>query len=117
MADASSYSAIGRDSPSASPNIGPDAALDFVVAVITGIACFNVIELILLLFVTFSRWSGLYFWSLLIASFAVLPYSVGFLVLYFQLTSNWLSISLITVCAASMLVLARSTLTASRSDG
>jgi hypothetical protein len=47
------------------------------------------LELILLIFTTFQHWHGLYFWSLLIASFGVIPYNVGFIVVFFQLTQQY----------------------------
>ena len=43
----------------------------------TAIAWYNCAELIILVFVVFKRYSGLYFWSLLVASVAIIPYSVG----------------------------------------
>lgn len=46
---------------------------------------YNAVELIILVLVTFQRYHGLYFWSLLIAGFGVLPYSLGFLIKFFQL--------------------------------
>ena len=57
-----------------------------VVAVIicSGISLYNALELLLLIFLAFKKWSGLYFWSLLTTSVAVVAYSAGFLVEYFN---------------------------------
>lgn len=46
---------------------------------------YNAVELIILTFVTFNRYRGLYFWSLMIASFGVIPYDLGFLIKFFQI--------------------------------
>lgn len=78
---------------------GHDLGLQIAMGTFIGIAWYNAIELIALIFVTFRNYRGLYFWSLLISSaFGVLPYSVGFLIKFFQLTSaTWLSVTLLTV--------------------
>lgn len=78
---------------------GHDLGLQIAMGTFIGIAWYNAIELIALIFVTFRDYRGLYFWSLLISSaFGVLPYSVGFLMKFFQLTSvTWLSVTLLTV--------------------
>ena len=52
----------------------------------SGISLYNALELIPLIFITFSRWRGLYFWSLLISCFAILLYNIGFMIQYFELT-------------------------------
>lgn len=78
---------------------GHDLGLQIAMGTFIGIAWYNAIELIALIFVTFRNYRGLYFWSLLISSaFGVVPYSVGFLIKFFQLTSaTWLSVTLLTV--------------------
>ncbi|EEA27555.1 hypothetical protein TMatcc_004142 [Talaromyces marneffei ATCC 18224] len=78
---------------------GHDLGLQIAMGTFIGIAWYNAIELIALIFVTFRSYRGLYFWSLLISSaFGVLPYSVGFLMKFFQLTSaTWLSVTLLTL--------------------
>ncbi|KAJ5895313.1 hypothetical protein N7495_007004 [Penicillium taxi] len=68
------------------------------IATFVGVAWYNVIELIVLIFLTFKRYDGPYFWSLLIASIGILPYSVGYLIKFFALTSTpWLPVTLLTV--------------------
>lgn len=78
---------------------GHDLGLEIAMGTFVGISWYNAIELIALIFVTFRRYRGLYFWSLLVSSaLGVLPYSVGFLMKFFQLTSaTWLSVTLLTV--------------------
>lgn len=58
----------------------------FIVTITNSISIYNGVELLLLIFVTFRRYQGLYFWSLFWISFGVLPYSLGYVVNYFELT-------------------------------
>ncbi|KAF7133646.1 hypothetical protein CNMCM5793_004938 [Aspergillus hiratsukae] len=77
---------------------GNSLALEITIATLAGITWYNAIELIILVFVTFSRYRGCYFWSLLISSsIGLIPYSVGFLLKFFQLSEPWLSVTLITI--------------------
>ncbi|KAI9929358.1 hypothetical protein ASPWEDRAFT_110054 [Aspergillus wentii DTO 134E9] len=67
-------------------------------ATFVAVAWYNVIELVILIFLTFKRYQGPYFWSMLISALGVLPYSVGYLMKFFDLTSaTWLPITLLTV--------------------
>jgi hypothetical protein len=43
----------------------------------TAIAWYNSIEIIVLVFFIFKRYSGLYFWSLLINAISIVPYATG----------------------------------------
>ncbi|KAJ9387675.1 hypothetical protein DTO063F5_2901 [Paecilomyces variotii] len=64
---------------------GNNLGVQIAMATFTGIAWYNAIELIVLLFVTFSQYKGLYFWSLLCSAVVgVVPYSLGFLLKIFQ---------------------------------
>lgn len=78
---------------------GDSLALKITIATLAGITWYNAIELVILVFVTFSKYHGNYFWSLLVSSsIGLLPYSVGFLLKFFQLTDQtWLSVTFITV--------------------
>lgn len=64
---------------------GDSLSLKIIIAVLLGLSLYNAVELIILVLVTFQRYHGLYFWSLLIAGFGVLPYSLGFVIKFFQL--------------------------------
>jgi hypothetical protein len=55
------------------------------VVICTGISISNALELLLLVVITFKKRKGLYFWSLLITSFSILPYSIGFLIEYLRM--------------------------------
>ncbi|KAJ5464755.1 uncharacterized protein N7458_000441 [Penicillium daleae] len=68
------------------------------IATFVGVAWYNVIELVVLIFLTFKRYHGPYFWSMLISSIGILPYSVGYLIKFFGLTSaTWVPVTLLTV--------------------
>lgn len=71
------------------PHTGLFDARSVIVIVCSTLSLYNALELILLIFTTFKQWHGLYFWSLLVASFGVIPYNVGFLVVFFQLTQQY----------------------------
>jgi hypothetical protein len=43
----------------------------------TAIAWYNSIEILLLLFFVFKRYSGLYFWSLFVNAISIVPYATG----------------------------------------
>ncbi|KAI9816224.1 MAG: hypothetical protein M1827_001825 [Pycnora praestabilis] len=68
------------------------------IAAFTAIAWYNAIELNLQVFLTFKRHRGLYFWSLLISSWGCVLHSLGFILKFFQLTTNdYLSVTIITI--------------------
>ncbi|KAL4919309.1 hypothetical protein BDW62DRAFT_43427 [Aspergillus aurantiobrunneus] len=78
---------------------GNSLGMQITIATLAGITWYNAIELIALVFVTFSDYRGLYFWSLLVSSaVGLIPYSLGFLLKFFNLTTaTWLSVTFITV--------------------
>lgn len=64
------------------------------------LAIYNALELVLMVFLTFRRYSGLYFYSLLISSLAIIPYTIGFLLNLLDITTGsarWAAITLITI--------------------
>lgn len=77
---------------------GDSNGVRITIATFVGVAWYNVIELIVLIFITFKRYQGPYFWSMLIASIGILPYSVGYLMKFLALTTaSWLPVTLLTV--------------------
>ncbi|KFZ18705.1 hypothetical protein V501_01062 [Pseudogymnoascus sp. VKM F-4519 (FW-2642)] len=68
-------------------------------AAFVAVACYNCLELIVLILITFEHYKGTYFWSLLITTtVGVLPHSIGYLLLYFHLTSaTWMSLTLTAI--------------------
>lgn len=62
------------------------------------IACYNVVELVVLVLSTFRRWRGLYFWSLLLSGcVGVVPYSLGFLLKFFTGATSFLSVTMLSI--------------------
>lgn len=61
---------------------------------------YNAVELLILIFFTFSKFSGLYFYSLLVSSICVIPYALGFLFKFLTILpghAKWTSVTLITI--------------------
>jgi hypothetical protein len=50
-----------------------------------GISFYNIIIVNVVIFLVFKRWSGLYFWSLLVASWGIFLHQLGFLLQFFAL--------------------------------
>ncbi|KAH7191512.1 hypothetical protein BKA60DRAFT_642669 [Fusarium oxysporum] len=67
---------------------------DVVVIACSILALYNSSELLILIFMTFKRYKGLYFWSIFLASLGILPYCIGWFVAYFTLTSLWVGMIL-----------------------
>ena len=79
---------------------GDSLAIKIFIAFFAGLSMYNAVELIALVFFTFTRYKGVYFWSLLIASWGIIPYSLGFLLKFFDITTSWdkyISVILLTV--------------------
>ncbi|KAF2741221.1 hypothetical protein EJ04DRAFT_557957 [Polyplosphaeria fusca] len=72
------------------------------VIICSSLALSNALELELLVFTTFQAYRGLYFWSLVVASFGIIPYVLGFLIEYFRLTALAAGIALDTTGWALM---------------
>jgi hypothetical protein len=85
-------------------NYGPSTtARTGIFAAFSALAWYNAIELIILCFVSFRRWNGTYFWSLLIASACIIPHVLGYVLLLFPTgVSPWLCVTLIVVTWCSM---------------
>lgn len=84
---------------------GDSLVLKIFIASFFALAVYNSIELNVLVLVTFLRYSGVYFWSLLIASWGIVPYCLGFLLKFFMVTTGrarWGAVSLLTVGWYSM---------------
>lgn len=65
--------------------------------VMATIAFYNVVELMFLIFITFKRYSGLYFYSLTFASLGVFLHGLGFILKFFELTQYvYLSVTIIS---------------------
>ena len=74
--------------------------LKICIAFFLGLAMYNVVELLVLIFGTFQRFRGLYFWSLVVSSLGIVPYSLGFLFKYFNILrggGKWFAVFLLTI--------------------
>jgi hypothetical protein len=70
----------------------------YIFSAFAGIVWYNAVELIVVCFVTFRRYRGCYFWSLLVSSFSLIPHVLGYIFLLFPLdVSPWLSVSFVLV--------------------
>jgi hypothetical protein len=68
------------------------------ISAFTAIAWYNVVELNIMIWMTFRRHSGLYFYSLLGSSWGILIYALAFLMKFFQVwTNEYVCVALITV--------------------
>ncbi|KAH8661764.1 hypothetical protein BGZ61DRAFT_147738 [Ilyonectria robusta] len=65
-----------------------DAESVMVIACST-LSLYNALELLGLIMMTFKRRKGLYFWSISLAAFGIIPYCIGLLIIHFNLTSDW----------------------------
>jgi len=57
--------------------------IERVLFVFAGIALYNTLELLVSISLRFEQASGLYFWSLLIATLGIIPYTLGLLFKFF----------------------------------
>jgi hypothetical protein len=79
---------------------GQSDSLRIVIIFLSGLAMYNAIELITMIFLTFTRHRGLYYWSLLISSIGIIPYSLGFFLKFDNQAPGelrWLPVVILTV--------------------
>ncbi|KAJ5089619.1 hypothetical protein N7532_008303 [Penicillium argentinense] len=77
---------------------GNDFTIKATFTVFLGIALYNSIELLVLIFASFRRYHGLYFWSLMLATvLGVIPQSLSFILKYNDIGPLWFSITLSTI--------------------
>lgn len=72
------------------------------VALTTGLALYNACELLIMILLSFRRYGGLYFWSMVVATAGIIPYALGFLLKFLNIASHppslrWLSVVLNTI--------------------
>ncbi|KGO64637.1 hypothetical protein PITC_093640 [Penicillium italicum] len=65
-----------------------------IVACLIAIAWYNALELIVLCFTTFKRYGGCYFWCLLLASFSIIPFGLGYLLIIFNIYNNMFPVAM-----------------------
>ncbi|OAP55137.1 hypothetical protein AYL99_10837 [Fonsecaea erecta] len=78
---------------------GDSLTIKVMIAFFLGLSLYNAIELQVLIFGTFKKFKGLYFWSLLVSSIGIVPYSIGFLFKYFSILTSqkWFSLLLLSI--------------------
>ncbi|KAL2015452.1 hypothetical protein VTK56DRAFT_5396 [Thermocarpiscus australiensis] len=69
------------------------------IIVFVSVAFYNVVELSFIIFATFKRRAGLYFWSFIVATWGIAPYGTGFLTKALRVLENnsWVYGTLISV--------------------
>ena len=68
----------------------------FTMAAFMTISLYNIIELTVIIFTTFKRRTGLYFWSFIVATWGIAPHTIGFILKFFAVTSsNYLPTTLV----------------------
>jgi hypothetical protein len=65
-----------------------------VIACFIAISWYNALELIVLCFTTFKRYGGCYFWCLLIASFSIIPFGLGYVLIIFKIYANMFPVAM-----------------------
>ncbi|KAF7122466.1 hypothetical protein CNMCM5793_000491 [Aspergillus hiratsukae] len=78
----------------ASTSYSSDSVL---VIVCSTLALYNAFELLVLIITTFKRRKGLYFWSILLASFGVIPYSAGWTLVHFSPTIAYAGMTIASI--------------------
>ena len=80
---------------------GDSQTLRMFIVFFCGLSMYNACELIAMIFLTFNRYRGVYFWSLLLASFGIVPYSLGFLLKFMKITGTgnlrWLAVFFLSI--------------------
>ena len=81
------------------------------ITILTALAWYNVLELNFLIFNTFKRYGGLYFWSLFVCAWGTALHALGFTLKFFPCGVNiYAAVSIITVgwyCMVSKWLLPR----------
>lgn len=77
---------------------GGSSVIKILIVVFSSIALYNAIELVILIFLTFNRYRGLYFWTMLISSvLGVIPHAVGYLLEFFSRGPIWFAVTISTI--------------------
>jgi hypothetical protein len=76
---------------------GNSLSLKIIIAFFSGPSIYNALELAILIFITFSRYRGLYFWSLLVSSLGLIPYARVQILLLLTGNAKWVSVALLTL--------------------
>lgn len=86
-----------NSSLSSKQSVSCDFTATVIIGCFVGIAWYNSIELVGLCFLTFKRYRGCYFLSLLIASISIIPFALGYIIILFVSFSNYFALVLLDV--------------------
>ncbi|KAJ5206101.1 hypothetical protein N7491_003280 [Penicillium cf. griseofulvum] len=89
-----SHAEISGNFSIADRSVGDRFAELTVIACFIGISWYNALELIVLCFTTFKRYGGCYFWCLLVASFSIIPFGLGYLLIIFKIYANMFPVAM-----------------------
>ncbi|KAF2645658.1 hypothetical protein P280DRAFT_495457 [Massarina eburnea CBS 473.64] len=78
-----------------------------ILACFLSISVYNVFEVIILIFTTFKRWQGLYFYSLLAATGGIISHSIGMVLKLYQLSSSNLLYNALILIGWSLVLYSR----------
>lgn len=77
---------------------GGSLVVKILIIVFSSISLYNALELVILIFLTFNRYSGLYFWTMLLSDvLGVMPHAIGYLLEFFAKGPVWLGVTLSTI--------------------
>ncbi|KAL4945784.1 hypothetical protein BDV06DRAFT_184138 [Aspergillus oleicola] len=77
---------------------GNNTDVKIVVVTFSSLALYNAVELVILIFFTFQRYWGLYFWTMLLSGvLGVIPHAVGYLLEFFGIGPRWLGVTISTI--------------------
>jgi hypothetical protein len=89
---------IAGDNNGITGGINTSLSVAMTIGAFTAIAWYNVLVLNVMIWTTFKKYTGLYFWSLLISSWGIAVYSLAFLMKFFQVwTNDYVSVTFITI--------------------
>jgi hypothetical protein len=81
-----------------SHGLRPVQAVAMTMSAFAAVALYNVMELAFIIAITFKKRKGLYFWSFIVATAGILPYTLGFMFKFFSvIPQTMISITLIAI--------------------
>ncbi|KAF2014732.1 hypothetical protein BU24DRAFT_442022 [Aaosphaeria arxii CBS 175.79] len=81
---------------------GDSLGMKIIISFLLGLGLYNALELITIILITFNKYRGIYFWSLMVAGFGIFPYALGFVVKFFHLLDPDKNIGFVAVTMISV---------------
>ncbi|PVH68948.1 hypothetical protein DL98DRAFT_564553 [Cadophora sp. DSE1049] len=82
--------------------------MEYFITAAIGIALYNPVETLILIFATFKQYRGCYFWSLLIACIGLIIWIVGYITYFFDVTSSKYAQTAVVVTGWCIFIVAQS---------